>query len=248
LGERADAREPHRRDGEGEAREQDKSLRHQRHQGRDDGARRFSDPCSTQKQRHHEHRGQRHHRRDGDPQDAVDVGLEGAERRPRLARLGGQTLGKALGADGFHHVVAGTGQTVGARQHGGVDVFRDRVAFAGEDRLVDRETASDDHPAVGDHLVAGFQPDRVARDDGLDGQLRQGAVAPYLCAWGDHQCQPVEDPLGPDLLDDPDQGVRHNDAAEQGVLRVAEGQRQHEQRPQHQVEEGEGVGADDLRI
>ena len=37
LGERADARQPHRGDGEGQAREQHEPLGHQGHEGRDDG-------------------------------------------------------------------------------------------------------------------------------------------------------------------------------------------------------------------
>ena len=56
----------------------------------------------------------------------------------------------------------------------------------------------------------------------------------------------VEGLLGPDLLDDPDEGVGHQDPAEEGVLDGPDDQDHDQQPAQQQVEPGDEVGPEDL--
>jgi hypothetical protein len=65
---------------------------------------------------------------------------------------------------------------------------------------------------------------------------------------GDEGGQPVERPLGPCLLRDPDGGVGDEDAQEEGVAPVAVDERERAEDRQDQVEDREDVGADDARV
>ena len=58
----------------------------------------------------------------------------------------------------------------------------------------------------------------------------------------------VERPLGPDLLHDPDERVRHEDDAERRVLDLSHDQDHGEHRAEDCVEPREDVGADDLAV
>ncbi len=92
------------------------------------------------------------------------------------------------------------------------------IGFAGEKGFVDLEAVGDPEAAVGDDLIAGPEPEDVAEHDLLDGDLEIVAVADDPGPGDVEHGQPVEGALGPDLLDDADQGVPHHDQAEEGVL------------------------------
>jgi len=62
---------------------------------------------------------------------------------------------------------------------------------------------------------------------------------------GQHR-QPVERPLGPELLDDADYRVRDDDPTEEGVLVRAAHQHDAQQGAHQGVEAGEDVGPEDL--
>ncbi len=80
-----------------------------------------------------------------------------------------------------------------------------------------------DHGAVGDDLVAGTQRDDVAVDHlaGRDGLL--AAVADCARMRGDQEREPVERPLGADVLEDADARVGDDHDAEQAVGGPARG-------------------------
>ena len=248
LRQRAQSGQPHGGDGEGQAGQEHQALGHDRHQRGDGGARGLVEVRPPDGQHRDEDRRQRDHHPHGQLQDAVDVALQRAEGRPRSLRLGRQPLGEALLAHGLGAVVAVAGHAVGAREHPVAHVADHVVGLAGQDRLVQREGHRVDHLAVGDHLVARLHADDVAGHHVVHPQRGELAVAPDPGPRRDQQGQPVERPLGPRLLDDPDQRVGDDDPAEEGVLVVAQGQDHGEQHAQDQVEEVEDVGPDDLQV
>ena len=189
----------------------------------DSGERHVPDP-----QRHDQRGRERDHGGNGPPEDPVDVGLEGAEGGAGTAGLGREALGEALGPHRLDDVLAGAGDAVGAREQGLARLPLHRLALPGQDRLVDGEAARHQHGSVGDHLVARLQPHDVPGDDAFDGQLRDRAVAAHARLRGDQEREPVENALGADLLDDPDERVGHDHATEERIARVAqrEGQRE----------------------
>ena len=69
---------------------------------------------------------------------------------------------------------------------------RDRVGLAGQHRLVELQRARLEQAAVGDHLLARLEPDRVALDDVVDRHRDRLAVAQHAGARGDEQRQAVE--------------------------------------------------------
>ena len=99
------ARKAHGRDGEREARQQHESLGHERKQPGNGRASGLPDRCVAKGQRRDEEDRERHHDHHGDPQDAVDVELERAQRGAGAAGLGGKPLRVAVGADRLDHVV-----------------------------------------------------------------------------------------------------------------------------------------------
>ena len=172
--------------------------------------------------------------------------LRAGEREP--ARLGGELAGVRVRADRRRLEATGARDHDAARQHLGVDRLVDRVRLAGEQRLVELETVGGAHDAVGRNLVARTQLEQVVEDDRLDRALVEPAVPHDARHRRAQHGEPVEGPLGPDLLHDADQRVRDQDDPEQGVLRCAEHQDHDEQRAEDRVEPGEDVGPDDLAV
>ena len=94
----------------------------------------------------------------------------------------------------------------------------DRVALAGEQRLVDLEPGRRGHDAVARDLVTGPDLDQVVEhhrfcDDSCASPSRTTRTGRRVL----HR-QLVELPLGADLLEDADGRVRHQDQAERRVL------------------------------
>ena len=86
--------------------------------------------------------------------------------------------------------------------------------------------------AVDDHLIAGLEGDHV-----VDARLADGATRASLAVAHDRravgaveQREPVERPLGTELLHDADQGVRDEHDAEQCVLQRPDDEDQREHR------------------
>ena len=84
-------------------------------------------------------------------------------------------------------------------------VLVDRVALAGEQRLVDLEPVGVAHHAVARDLVAGAQLEQVVEHDRFDRDLGDVAVAHDPGARRVEHRELVERALGPHLLDDADE-------------------------------------------
>src|SRR6266508_2155697 len=124
----------------------------------------------------------------------------------------------------------------------------DRLGLAGQHRLVDLEPGRVQHLAVDHHLVARPDLQQVVEHDLADLDLALLAVAEHGRARRVDQLQPLQRPLGADLLDDAEQGVGHQHDPEQRVLDRPDHQDHRQQRPEQQVEAGDHVGADDLAV
>ena len=124
--------------------------------------------------------------------------------------------------------------------------FVDGQGLTGEEGLVDLEPAVHLHAPVRHHLVARAQLEHVVHHHLLHGQLDALAVAHGMCTGSGEHGQPIEGPLGPQLLDDADGGVDHQDQGEHSVLDRPHNQNHHEERPQDGVEPGGHVGPQDL--
>ena len=100
LRERAAARHPHRRDGVRQAREQDQSLRHHRHDRGDGGRHRGVQRRVPVPERVAEQRAERHHHGDEREQQPVQRALERRARMPERSCLARDPRGVALLTDG----------------------------------------------------------------------------------------------------------------------------------------------------
>jgi hypothetical protein len=123
----------------------------------------------------------------------------------------------------------------------------DRVGLAGEQRLVDLHAGPVGDLAVHHHPVARPNKDLVIQDDVLRPQRGFRAVPHHPDRLLAEHGEAVQRPFGPQLLDHADTGVRDDDQAEQGVLRVPGDQHHRGQGADDGVEPGQHVRADDVR-
>ena len=247
LDERVLARQPHRCDRERDAEQQHQALGDQ---GDEPGGRLLGGVAErfVVKGEAHEHdQGDRDERQRGRLQHGVDLDLQRRGGVAELPRLAGDLGRVAVLADRVDFIVARARDPERAREHSVAGPFADPVRLAGEQRLVHREAARVDHRAVGDQLIAGLDPDDVAGDDLVRGQLDDAAVADRLGARRDQQRELVERLLGLQLLADPDRRVDDRDQAEEGVGEEPERQHQDEEHRDDPVEQGEDVRSDDAR-
>ncbi len=239
---------PDRGDGVGEAGKQDQAFGDEG----DDRGRRLGDRVaggrllgpervSEQTSEGDDHR----HEREQQP---VHRALERRARVPERPGLPGDPGRVALVADRAHDERARALD----RERAGADLVAgtpfDRVRLAGQDRLVEAETGRADERAVGDDLVAGLELDAVAHDDPVHRHATARAVAYDRAGRLHERGEPVERPLRPHLLEDPDRGVRDQHADEESVARVPEGDDEDAEHRQDQVEDGEDVGPDDAPV
>ena len=166
----------------------------------------------------------------GDPARAVSV-----ER----ARVG-------VVADHVGQVDAAAGHAEAARPHVVAERRADGVGLAGQHRLVELQRRE---PRAAGRRRPPARPARAGRRR----PRRRPRPAPrrvspsrmHARARGDEQRQPVELPLGPQLLEDPDRRVDDHDAHEQQVRVLADGDQRDREPDQDQVEQRERVLADD---
>ena len=196
-------------------------------------------------QRGEQQRRDRHHHDDHQAQQAVDVALQRRELAALRTRGLGQRARVRVVADHVGPVDASPGDAEAAGPHLVAERPPDRVGLAGQHRLVELQRASLEQRSVRDHLLSGLEPDRVALDDALDRHRDGLAVADDARARGHEQRQPVELPLGPQLLEDADRRVDDHDPDEQQVRELAHGDERDREPDQDQVEQRERVLADD---
>jgi len=248
LGQRAVPRHPHRRDRVSDAREQDQAFRDERDDGGDGGRHGGVERRVPPPQRVAEHDAERDEHAREDDEQPVQRALERRARVAELLRLAGELDRVAVLAHGGDAVCPRALDREGARADLLAAAARDRRRLAGQDRLVDEQAFAPLERPVGDDLVARLEPDEISLDNLLDRDAALLAVADDEPGRSDERGEPVERPLRPYLLRDPDAGVRDEDDEEQRVLGVPEGERQHAEEEQDQVEEREDVGTDDARV
>jgi hypothetical protein len=231
---------------EGDAGQQDQSLRHhadQRGDGRGRALARVLAGMQLAEDQQHRHR----RNRPGDvAQDLVDARdqLRAYYREP--PRLRRQLPGVRLGAHPGRLVAARPGHHEAARQQLIARLLVYRLGLPGQQRLISLQARAVPHHPVRHQLIAGAQVDQIIGDQLLDGDLARRAVAEHPDPRRAEHGEPVQRPLGPQLLPDPDQRVGDQHDAEQGVLRLADHHDHGQQHAQKQVEPGQDVRAQDL--
>jgi hypothetical protein len=248
LRQRSEPCQPHRRDGEREAGEQDQPFGHEREEAGDHRAAGLLERRVADGEHPDEQQRERHHHGDRDAQHPVDVLLERTQPGDGPAGLRSQSLREAVAAHGLDHVVAGAGHAVGAREQRVARRSLHGIALAGQDRFVERERPCPHDAPVGDDLISRLHPDHVAGHDVARGQVAQPGIPVDARAGRHEEREPVEHALGANLLRHPDQDVRDQHAGEQAVAVVAQGHDHGEQRGEDRVEEREDVRTDDVRV
>ena len=123
----------------------------------------------------------------------------------------------------------------------------DWVGLAGEQRLVDLHAGPLGDLAIDHDPVARSDEDPIVQDDVRRPQrgFRPVPHHPYrlLAQYG----EAVQCLLGPQFLDHADAGVRYDDQAKEGVLRVPGEEHHRRQGADYRVEPREDVRADDVR-
>ena len=241
LHEHALARQPHGADREGEA--------HQQHQPfgdhGDDAGRGGRDSLAkgriARRQRPHQGGAQGHHHRNQQPQQLVHLLLERGALRRVLPGGAQQLPCVAVGAGAGDDVAAAALDAERPRQHALALGPRHRQRLTGQRRLVQHQAHRARHIAVGHHLVAGAERDQVSVDDVVQVQHPLAAVPHHPRLRRHQQRGLVEHAFGAQLLDDPDRGVRDQDAREQAVRILAADQDQHQEDGQDQVEQRQRV-------
>ena len=122
----------------------------------------------------------------------------------------------------------------------------DRLALAGQQRLVEVEPDGGDDVTVDDHLVARPQHEEFVGDDLAHREFDVVAVTPRQRLRSVQELELVQRVARPELLHDADDRVGDDDARKQGVLRKPGDQDQDEQRRDDGVDRREDVGAHDL--
>jgi hypothetical protein len=152
----------------------------------------------------------------------------------------------ALRAASSALIAARPGNHEAARQQPIASLFVHRLGLPGEQRLIGLQARAAAYHPVRHELIAGPKIGQVIGDELVDGDLSRRAVADHPDPRRAEHGEPVERPLGAQLLPDADQRVGDQHDAEQGVLRLAEGQDHSKQDAQDQVEPGQDVRAQNL--
>lgn len=147
-------------------------------------------------------------------------------------------LGRAVGARARHHEAA--------RHHRRADALVDRVGLTGQQRLVDLERGGLFDLAVDHDLIAGTELDQIVQDHLAGRDLLGEAVAAHGRLGLADDRQLVQGPLGPDLLDDADRAVGHDEQPEHAVDDRARRQNEQEQHTENGIDTGEDIRANDL--
>jgi hypothetical protein len=133
-----------------------------------------------------------------------------------------------------------------ARQQAVTGPLVHRLGLTSQQRLIGLQPLAGPHHPIRDQLIAGLQIDQVIGDQVAGSDLARRAVADHPDPGRAEHGEPVERPLGVQLLPDADQRVGDQHDAEQRVLRLADDQDHRQQHTQNQVEPGQDVRAQDL--
>ncbi len=248
LRKRTEPGHPERADGVRQAREQDQPLRDQRHDSGDGGGNRLAEPRVPMPEGVAEDDAERHQHSYEDEEQPVQRPFERRSRMTEGPRLPGDLLGVAVGADRRDQVLSGPLDDEGARAHGVTGGAAHRSRLSAEDRLVELQPLGAGEGAVGHDVVARPDADEIADDDVVDRHPSRLAVSHHGGIRRDERAQPVDCPFGSHFLPRPDDRVRDQDAEEQCVLPLPEGERRRAGYGENEVEHREDVGTDDARV
>ncbi len=158
------------------------------------------------------------------------------------ACLGGQLAGVRAGHPPRWPGNRPTRRPRNCRTAGAPRALGDRLGLPGQQRLVHLQARAGPDHSIRHQLVTAPQIDQVAGHQVRDRNLPRRAVTDHPDLRRAEHREPVQGELGSQLLPDPDQRVRDQDDAEQGILRLADGQDHRQQGTQDRVEPGQDVG------
>jgi hypothetical protein len=101
---------------------------------------------------------------------------------------------------------------------------------------------------VGDHLIARLQHHHVTDEYLIDRHRPDSTAAEHAAVRCDEQREAVQRPLRAHLLGDPDRRVGDDHAKKQGILPIAEDQRQRAETGKDHVEHRQHVRPNDARV
>ena len=193
-----------------------------------------------------EHHGHDRQQRDGEPprhasQRGPQLRVDGGE----LPGLGGKSGGVGRLPHGRDPYFPCAARDARGGEHLVPPALDHGVALPREQRLVQVQAVRLEHHGVRRDLVPAGEQQDVVQHDLLEGDPNGGTVAEHPRGVPAQQGDPVQLPLGGVLLDEADHHVAHRGQAEQQVQPPAQCDDDRRAQPQHQVEEGEHVGADD---
>ena len=136
---------------------------------------------------------------------------------------------------------SGPGSDEAPGQDLGAHFLGERIRFSRQQRLVELQTLGGNHGAVHHDLIPGVELEDVIPHDVADRDLLNLARADHPGSRGGEYGQPIQGPFGPELLVDPDRGVRDQHDPEQRVRGRSDHEDDDEQRPEERVERREDV-------
>ena len=204
LHEHAPLRERARRDQEREAREQYEAFGNHRHDARDHADQLVVAAPGAAELAPQQQRGTRHHRDRHVLEDLVGARLQLRRHERKAPSLRREPLGVGIGAHACRLEAPVAGYYEAPRQHLVAGGLLNRIALAGEERLVDLEPVAFEHRTVGAHLITGLELHHVVEHHVVDGDHCLLRVADYVRPRRVEHRERVELALGEVLLHDAD--------------------------------------------
>ncbi len=233
--------------GERDRRHQHQPLGDHRHERGDHAAERGTEGLSAREQLVvDDEQARRNHQVGDEFQDLVDPGAQFRVHERELAGLLGEPGRVRIAADLRGAVGAAARRDETAGEDPRAEFLVHGVGLAGEQRFVEFESLGLDDDAVDHRLVAGSEFDDVVEHHVVRRQLGHHPVAADEGLGLADDREPVEGPLGADLLHDADGAVEDDQQAEHAVDDRSGGQDDGQQDAEDRVDAGEDVGADDL--
>ncbi len=180
------------------------------------------------------------------PQNPVRPLLELGPDQAETAGVGLQPRGVRGRADIGRPRRSGSRDHETSRQHPVATFLRHRFRLTAEQRLIEFQPIGNDHRRVHRNLITRVQFEDVVEDHRLHRNLGQLTAAHDARTGGGEDGQPVQRPLGPQLLPDADRGIDREHESEQAVLNRPHDKHHRKQRTQDGVEAGEDIRAQDL--
>ena len=178
--------------------------------------------------------------------DAVDVVAQRRVDEREAAGLFGELGRVVVGTHLRHHDSTGAGNDDASAEHLVAIGDHHGIGFAREQGLVDLQVLVGEHHSVGHYLRPGAQLDHIVEHQVVHLHFDDLAVAHSVRSRRTDHPELIEHSLGAQFLDDTDDAVGDDDAAEQSILRRAGGDHECGQDSDDEVDRREHVAAHDL--